>query len=65
MYGRAVAAGGTGRVPVMDMFWGDRMGRVVDPFGHEWAIATHTEDVSTEEIKKRAETFMAKMASGA
>jgi PhnB protein len=65
VYAKAVAAGGTGRVPLMDMFWGDRMGRVVDPFGHEWAISTHKEDVSTEEIKKRAEAFMAKMASGA
>jgi PhnB protein len=65
VYAKAVAAGGTGRVPLMDMFWGDRMGRVVDPFGHEWAIATHKEDVSPEEIMKRAETFMAKMATGA
>jgi PhnB protein len=65
VYGKALAAGGTGRVPVTDMFWGDRMGRVVDPFGHEWAIATHKEDVSPEEIGKRAQAFMAKMASGA
>jgi PhnB protein len=65
VYAKAVAAGGTGRVPVMDMFWGDRTGRVVDPFGHEWAISTHKEDLSVEEIMKRAETFMAKMAAGA
>jgi PhnB protein len=64
MYAKALAAGGTGRVPLTDMFWGDRMGRVVDPFGHEWAIATHKEDVTPEEIKKRSEAFMAKMAAG-
>jgi PhnB protein len=66
VYAKAVAAGGTGRSPVTDMFWGDRTGRVADPFGHEWAISTHKEDLSVEEIKKRAEAFMAKMsASGA
>jgi PhnB protein len=66
VYAKAVAAGAMGRVPVSDMFWGDRTGRIVDPFGHEWAISTHKEDVSTEEIRKRAEAFMAKMsASGA
>jgi PhnB protein len=66
VHAKAVAAGGTVRMPPTDMFWGDRMGRVADPFGHEWAISTHTEDLSTEEIKKRAEAFFAKMsASGA
>lgn len=63
LYAKALATGGTGRVPVTDMFWGDRMGRVVDPFGQEWAIATHKEDVSPEEIEKRAEAFMSKMAA--
>src|SRR5438445_9699758 len=43
VYARAVAAGATARVPVMDMFWGDRQGRIVDPFGYEWAISTHKE----------------------
>ena len=61
---RAEAAGATVRVPLTDMFWGDRMCRVVDPFGHEWGIATHTEDVSVEEIARRGEEFFAKMASG-
>jgi PhnB protein len=40
--------------PVADMFWGDRFGRVTDPFGVRWGIATHTEDVSPEEISRRA-----------
>jgi uncharacterized glyoxalase superfamily protein PhnB len=63
LHAQAVAAGATVRVPVMDMFWGDRTGRVIDPFGHEWAIATHKEDVSVEEMKKRADAFFARMAS--
>jgi PhnB protein len=45
------------KMPVPDMFWGDRYGRVLDPFGHEWGLATHKEDVSPGEIAKRAETF--------
>jgi len=51
---RAVAAGAALVMPVADQFWGDRMGTVVDPFGHKWSVATHTEDVSPEEISKRA-----------
>lgn len=53
VFNRAVAAGAMAAVPPTDMFWGDRMGHLVDPFGHQWAIATHTEDVSEEEIIKR------------
>ena len=40
-------------MPPADMFWGDRMGNLVDPFGHKWAIATHKEDVSPAEMEKR------------
>lgn len=50
---RAVAAGAKEVMPVTDMFWGDRMGNVIDPFGQSWAIATHKEDVSPEEMGKR------------
>ena len=39
------------------MFWGDRMGNLTDPFGHSWAIATHKEDVSPEEMEKRMEAM--------
>ncbi|PIW30624.1 MAG: glyoxalase [Rhodospirillales bacterium CG15_BIG_FIL_POST_REV_8_21_14_020_66_15] len=49
---RAVAAGATEKMPVTDMFWGDRMGCVVDPFGHQWSFLTHTRDLSDEEIRK-------------
>jgi PhnB protein len=55
-YKQALAAGATGVMPPVDMFWGDRMGNVKDPFGHSWAIATHKEDVSPEEMEKRMAT---------
>lgn len=51
---KAVKAGATVLMPVQDMFWGDRFGRVVDPSGNKWGIATHREDVSPKEMKKRA-----------
>ena len=53
VFNRAVAAGAKGAMPPADMFWGDRMGQLVDPFGHRWAIATHKEDVSPDEMQKR------------
>ena len=52
----AVAAGAKGDQPPTDMFWGDRMANLTDPFGHSWAIATHKEDVSPEEMQKRAQS---------
>lgn len=52
---KAVAAGATLKMEVADQFWGDRMGKLKDPFGHEWMIATHTEDVSPDEMAKRME----------
>jgi uncharacterized glyoxalase superfamily protein PhnB len=52
---RAVKAGATLKMPVADMFWGDRYGAVTDPFGHQWSIATHTQDLSVEEVIKGAE----------
>ncbi|NVN99919.1 MAG: VOC family protein [Geobacteraceae bacterium] len=51
---RAVEAGARSVMPVSDQFWGDRMGTVIDPFGHKWSIATHVEDVSPEEMSTRA-----------
>ena len=62
VFDRAVAAGATPKVPPQDMFWGDRFGKLVDPFGHSWAIATHIEDVSAEEMKRRSDAFCAEMA---
>lgn len=46
----AVAAGATAMMPVQDMFWGDRYGAVVDPFGHKWSFATHIKDLTPEEM---------------
>ena len=49
-FAQAVAAGARVVAPVADMFWGDRYGILVDPFGHHWSVATHTRDLSPEEI---------------
>jgi PhnB protein len=49
---KAVDTGSKTEQPPMDMFWGDRMANITDPFGHKWAIATHTKDVSPEEMEK-------------
>jgi PhnB protein len=56
---QAVAAGATVRLPVQDLFWGDRYGQFEDPFGHRWSIATHTRDLTPEQIQQG----MAKMGS--
>jgi PhnB protein len=54
---QAVAAGAQVTMPAADMFWGDRYGQVVDPFGHRWSIATRKQDLTPEEIQQN----MAKM----
>lgn len=54
VFNQAVGAGAKVSMPLMNMFWGDRYGKVTDPFGHEWGIATHVEDVPPEEMAKRA-----------
>jgi PhnB protein len=57
-YARALAAGATAERPPEDQFWGDRMGTLLDPFGHRWSLATHVEDVPEEEMqRKMAEMF--------
>lgn len=58
VFDRAIAAGGTVKKPVMDQFYGDRSGSLEDPFGHNWTIATHIEDVSPEEINRRFADMM-------
>ena len=55
---QAVAAGAKVTMPVADMFWGDRYGQLEDPFGHRWSVATHTRDLTSEEIREG----MAKMS---
>jgi PhnB protein len=59
LHARAVEAGATEINPVADQFHGDRAGSVRCPFGHRWAIATHTEDMSGEELQRRMEEAMA------
>jgi PhnB protein len=59
---QAVDAGAKVTMPAEDQFWGDRFGRVEDPFGHNWQIATHVEDVPPEEMAKRAEEALASFA---
>ena len=61
----AVKAGAKIQQPLADMFWGDRFGKVSDPFGHHWALATHTEDVSPEEMEKRMRAAMPQAAAQA
>ena len=55
---RALGAGAHLEAPVTNMFWGDRFGKVRDPYGHVWSVATHVEDVSKKEMAKRAAEFM-------
>ncbi len=62
-FARAVKAGVTVKRPVADMFWGDRAGTFTDPFGHQWTLATHKEDVPEEEFPKRAAQFYEQMAN--
>ena len=54
VFGQAVAAGGKLVKEVKDQFYGDRSGGLEDPFGHVWYVSTHKEDVSPEEVRKRA-----------
>jgi PhnB protein len=52
-FAKAVKAGGKVILPIADMFWGDRWGRLEDPYGNRWSIATHVEDVTPKQMKKR------------
>jgi uncharacterized glyoxalase superfamily protein PhnB len=54
VYKKAIDAGATAKMPPADMFWGDRYGLLVDPFGHQWSIATHIKDLTKEEIEAGA-----------
>ena len=59
---QAIAAGAVETMPVADMFWGDRCGSLKDPFGYSWMIATHTQDLTQEQISKGADAFFSQMA---
>ena len=56
-FDRAVEAGATVGMPLADMFWGDRFGKLIDPFGHHWAIAEHLEDLTPEQMMEKMAAF--------
>jgi PhnB protein len=64
-FDRAIGAGGVVEMPVMDMFWGDRYGKLVDPFGHKWSVATHKRDMSINEVEDAQREFMERMPKSA
>ena len=64
-FNAAVGAGAKVIMPIADMFWGDRYGQVVDPFGHRWSIATRTKNMTEQEMKAAGEAAMAQMAHSA
>jgi len=63
-FDRALGEGATSERKPEDQFWGDRMGTLVDPFGHRWSLATHVEDVPADEMKRRMDAMSAEHAAG-
>ena len=61
---KTVRAGAAVTMPVADMFWGDRMGQVQDPFGHRWSVATHKADLSPAQIEQRGQECFASLPGG-
>jgi len=59
VFKQAVEAGATAVMPPDNMFWGDRYGKLVDPFGHHWSVSTHLEDPTPEQVKERMEAAFA------
>lgn len=59
---RVTGAGATEHHPLQDAFWGERHGQIVDPFGHRWGLAERREELSADEIQKRANEFFASFA---
>jgi PhnB protein len=65
LFSGAVKEGCRVDMPLDNMFWGDRYGKFTDPFGHQWGVATHVEDVSPEEMQRRMEEAMKQMPKAA
>ncbi len=61
-FAKAVEAGAESRMPVEDMFWGDRAGTLLDPFGYSWMLASHIRDLTPQEMEEGARAFFARMA---
>lgn len=62
VFNQAISAGAKETMPVADQFWGDRYGTLTDPYGYVWGIATHKENLTSDEMQKRAHDFFASMA---
>jgi len=62
---RAVAKGAKVEMPLENQFWGDRYGKITDPFGHNWGLSQHVEDVAPAEMERRSKEWQAKMAKAA
>lgn len=60
LFKQALEAGGKETQPLENMFWGDRFGKLTDPFGHRWMLATHVEDVSPAEMEERMAAAVSK-----
>ncbi len=65
VFNRALASGAQVRMPLENTFWGDRYGQFTDPFGHRWSVATRKEELTPEEIGKRAQAAFAGCAASA
>ncbi len=65
VFNRAVSMGSKVTMPLDNQFWGDRYGKVMDPFGHHWGVAQHVEDVAPDEMKRRMDAAMAAQAAKA
>lgn len=63
-YDKAVKAGAKADRPLKNEFWGDRIGTVIDPFGHKWSLATHVEEVAAEEMQRRMQEWTQSQANG-
>jgi len=65
VFDRAVKAGAKVEMPLQNQFWGDRYGKIRDPFGHQWGLAQHVEDVAPDEMERRSKAWMAQMSKAA
>jgi PhnB protein len=65
LFERALKAGAKVDMPLQNQFWGDRYGKIRDPFGHQWGLAQHVEDVAPAEMERRSREWMAKLSNAA
>jgi PhnB protein len=65
VFDRAVKAGSKVEMPLQNQFWGDRFGKIRDPFGHQWGLAQHVEDVAPTELERRSKEWVAQMSKAA